>query len=143
VVLECNVDDMSPEHYELAIERIFAAGALDVWLTPIAMKKHRPAVTVSALAAPADEAAVAGAMLRETTTLGVRTRSERRYTLDREIDILDTPYGPVRIKRATGPGVARVKAEYDDLLRIARERDLPIAEVTRVVDACVAERTPA
>jgi uncharacterized protein (TIGR00299 family) protein len=143
VVLECNVDDMSPEHYELAIERIFAAGALDVWLTPIAMKKNRPAITVSALAAPVDEAAVACAMLRETTTLGVRTRSERRYTLAREVHTLDTPYGPVRIKRAAGPGVTRVKAEYDDLLRIARERDLPIAEVTRVVDACVTERTPA
>ena len=142
VVLECNVDDMSPEHYELAVERMFAAGAVDVWLTPIVMKKQRPAVTLSAIAAAADESSVAAAMLRETTTLGVRTRSERRHTLEREIASVDTPFGPVRVKRAVGPGVRRVKAEYDDLLRIARERDLTIAEVARAVDASITERTP-
>ena len=63
VVLEANIDDMSPQHYELALERLFAAGALDVWLTPIAMKKGRPAITLSAMAAPRDEDAVAHAML--------------------------------------------------------------------------------
>jgi hypothetical protein len=136
VVLESNIDDMSPQHYELALERLFAAGARDVWLTPIMMKKGRPAITLSALALPADERAVADAMLAQTTTLGVRVRSERRHLLDRIETTIDTPYGPVRAKRAGSNGHARARPEYDDLVRIARERGLALAEVARIVEAC-------
>jgi uncharacterized protein (TIGR00299 family) protein len=132
-VLEANIDDMSPQHFELALERVFAAGALDVWLTPITMKKGRPALVLAALAPPACEADVAHAMLRETTTIGVRVRRERRYVLDRAIEAVPTPFGAVRFKRVSGAGIARRAPEYDDLVRIARERDLPLAEVTRVV----------
>jgi uncharacterized protein (TIGR00299 family) protein len=138
VVLETNIDDMSPQHYELAIERLFAAGARDVWLTPIVMKKGRPAIALAALALPADEDAVANAMLAQTTTLGVRVRRERRHLLERTESTIDTPYGPVRVKRAGTNGVARMQPEYDDLLRIARERGLALAEVTRVVAAAAA-----
>jgi pyridinium-3,5-bisthiocarboxylic acid mononucleotide nickel chelatase len=142
VVIEANIDDMSPQHYELALERLFAAGARDVWLTPIHMKKGRPAITVSALAAPADERAVANTMLAETTTIGVRVRSERRYVLPRTIELVDTPYGPVRVKRAELGGRTRVQPEYDDLVRIARERTLALSEVTRVVQTCAEETVP-
>ena len=137
VVLEANIDDMLPQHYELALERLFAVGARDVWLTPIVMKKGRPAITVSAIAAPADEAAVARAMLNETTTIGVRVRTERRHVLPRASASVDTPYGPVRVKRTGVNGHARARAEYDDLLRIARERNLPLPEVARTVDAAI------
>jgi pyridinium-3,5-bisthiocarboxylic acid mononucleotide nickel chelatase len=137
VVIEANIDDMLPQHYELATERLFAAGARDVWLTPIVMKKGRPAITLSALAAPADEDAVARAMLTETTTIGVRVRTERRHVLPRATVSVETPYGPVRVKRAGTNGEARARAEYDDLLRIARERNLPLPEVTRTVDAVI------
>jgi uncharacterized protein (TIGR00299 family) protein len=133
VVLETNIDDMSPQHYELAVERLFAAGARDVWLTPIVMKKSRPAITLSALAHPADERAVADAMLAQTTTLGVRVRTERRHLLDRVETTVETPFGPVRVKRAGVNGYARMCPEYDDMLRIARERGLSLAEVARVV----------
>jgi uncharacterized protein (TIGR00299 family) protein len=133
VVLETNIDDMSPQHYELAVERLFAAGARDVWLTPIVMKKGRPAITISALALPADERGVADAMLAQTTTLGVRVRTERRHLLERVEAMIETPYGPVRVKRAGTNGNARVHPEYDDLVRIARERGLALAEVARVV----------
>jgi uncharacterized protein (TIGR00299 family) protein len=139
-VLEANIDDMSPQHYELAVERLFAAGARDVWLTPVTMKKGRPAIVLSALGAPGDEDALARAMLRETTTIGVRVRRERRYVATREIVLVDTPFGPVRVKRATIEGHERARPEYDDLLRIARERELPLAEVARVVDATLSER---
>lgn len=142
VVIEANIDDMSPQHYELALERLFAAGARDVWLTPIQMKKGRPAVTLSALAAPADERAVARTMLAETTTIGVRVRAERRHVLARTIGLVDTPYGPVRVKRAELGGRARVQPEYDDLVRIARERELPLTEVARVVQTCAEETVP-
>jgi pyridinium-3,5-bisthiocarboxylic acid mononucleotide nickel chelatase len=137
VVVEANIDDMLPQHYELAIERLFAAGARDVWLTPIVMKKGRPAITLSALAAPEDEERVARAMLTETTTIGVRVRAERRHVLPREIASVQTPFGPVRVKRAGTNGDARVSAEYDDLVRIARERGLPLPEVAHTVDALI------
>ena len=137
VVIETNIDDMSPQHYELALERLFAAGARDVWLTPIVMKKGRPAITLSAIAAPADEDAVVRAMLTQTTTIGVRVRTERRHVLARAASTVSTPYGVVRVKRSGVNGSARARAEYDDLLRIARERDLPLPEVARVVDASI------
>jgi uncharacterized protein (TIGR00299 family) protein len=137
VVLEANIDDMSPQHYELAMERLFAAGALDVWLTPITMKKGRPAITLSAMAAPHDEPAVARAMLTETTTIGVRVHTERRHALPRSFATVETPYGSVRVKRAGTNGDTRTRAEYDDVLRIARERNLPLPDVARVVDASI------
>ena len=142
VVLEANIDDMSPQHYELATERLFAAGALDVWLTPITMKKGRPAITLSALAAPPDEQAVARAILTETTTIGVRVRTERRHILPRTLATVETPFGPVRVKRAGVNGETRTRAEYDDLLRIARERNLPLPEVARVVDTSIQGEAP-
>ena len=139
VVIEANIDDMPPQHYELAMERLFEAGARDVWMTPIVMKKSRPAITLSALASPADETAVARAMLRETTTLGVRVRTERRHLLPREAAVVTTPFGPVRVKAAGSNGTLRTSAEYDDLARIARERGLSLREVARVVDASIAQ----
>jgi len=143
VVIETNIDDMSPQHYELALERLFAAGARDVWLTPIVMKKGRPAITLSAIASPVDEDAVVRAMLTQTTTIGVRVRAERRHLLARAASTVSTPYGVVRVKRSGLNGSARARAEYDDLLRIARERDLPLPEVARVVDASIdAEGAP-
>jgi uncharacterized protein (DUF111 family) len=142
VVIEANIDDMSPQHYELALERIFAAGALDAWLTPITMKKGRPAITLSAIAAPHDEAVVAEAMLRETTTIGVRVRTERRHTLAREMLTLETPFGAVRVKRVAATGIDRWQPEYDDLLRIARERGLPLNDIVRAVSQSIQEKAP-
>jgi len=129
VVCEATIDDMSPQHYELAIERVLAAGAFDVWLAPVTMKKMRPAVLFGAVVAPANEAAVARAMLAQTSTLGVRVRRERRYTLERAIVAIETPLGTVRVKTATVDGTARRTLEYDDVVRIARERDRPVAEI--------------
>jgi uncharacterized protein (TIGR00299 family) protein len=139
-VIEANIDDMSPQQYELALERVFAAGAVDAWLTPIVMKKGRPAITLSAIAPPPAEDAVARAILRETTTIGVRVRTERRVVLPRVSAVVDTPYGPVRVKRVDVDGRTRARAEYDDLVRIAREHELPLDEVARVVDAMADEK---
>ena len=129
VVLEANVDDMSPQRFELALERALAAGAYDVWLAPVTMKKSRPAILFGAIAPLECEAAVARAMLSETTTLGVRVRRERRYTLARETASHETPFGPVRVKTATFDGQARRTLEYDDVARIARERQRSFAEI--------------
>jgi len=133
-VLEANIDDMSSQRFELALERTLAAGAFDVWLAPITMKKSRPAVLFGAVAPPDAEARVAHAMLTETTTLGVRTRRERRYVLTREIKTLETPLGRVRIKEASIDGERRRTLEYDDVARIARERKLSFAAVAQTLD---------
>lgn len=138
-VLEANVDDMSPQYFELALERVFAAGALDAWLTPIAMKKARPGIAFSVICRPGDEAACARVMLSETTTLGVRVRRERRYTLARTIEERATTFGRVRVKLARIDGTTRRTLEYEDVLRIARERSRPIAETAAQLEAEIAQ----
>jgi len=134
-VIEANIDDMSPQRFELALERALAAGAFDVWLAPVTMKKSRPAIVFGAIAPLEREAAVAHAMLAETTTLGVRVRHERRYTLERTTHTAATPFGEVRVKTATFDGQPRRTLEYDDLVRIARERQRPLAEIVAAVEA--------
>lgn len=130
VLLETNIDDMNPELYGAASQRLFAAGARDVWLTAIQMKKGRPGVTLSVLADASLEAALADVILRETTTLGVRVQVVRRWEAEREESSVETPYGPVRVKlkRLDGRVVAAVP-EYDDCLRLAETLDLPVRQV--------------
>jgi uncharacterized protein (DUF111 family) len=139
-VLEANVDDMSPQFFELAIERLFAAGALDVWLSPVTMKKGRPAIVISAIVPLELEAACAQILLRETTTIGVRVRTERRYTMEREIRSIDSLFGSIRVKDVRSNGTRRTMPEYDDVLRIAREHNLPIQTVYRAVEAALEDR---
>ncbi len=139
-VLEANVDDMSPQFFELAIERLFAAGALDVWLSPVTMKKGRPAIVISAIVPLELEAACAHILLRETTTIGVRVRTERRYTMEREIRSIESLFGSIRVKDVRANGTRRTMPEYDDVLRIAREHNLPIQTVYRAVEAALEER---
>lgn len=134
VVLETNLDDMSPQHFDLARERLLEAGALDVWTSAIGMKKSRPGVLLSAMAPLARSDACARAMLRETTTLGVRISTMRRVTVPREIVTITTPFGDVRVKRSHVDGKVRESLEYDDLLRIARERGEPLREIEAAVD---------
>jgi uncharacterized protein (TIGR00299 family) protein len=138
-VIEANIDDMSPQRFELALERALAAGAFDVWLAPVTMKKSRPAILFGAIAPLEREAAVAHAMLAETTTLGVRVRHERRYTLERSTHTVATPLGDVRVKTATFDGQPRRTLEYDDLVRIARERQRPLAEIVAAVEAFLSD----
>ena len=133
-VLEANVDDLSPEFYELAIERVFAAGALDVWLAPITMKKARPAVLFSAIV-PAERAdACAEAIMLQTSTIGLRSYAVERYIAERSIAERETPYGSVRVKTARFAGRTRATLEYDDLLRIAREQNRPLADLARELE---------
>jgi len=129
VVLEANIDDMPPSHFELAIERLFAAGALDVWLASVYMKKSRPGFVLSAIAPPEREADCAAVMLAQTTTLGVRVRPQRRYVAERRVDEVATPAGTIRVKTAVVAGRPRRTLEYDDVARVARAQGRPFAEV--------------
>jgi uncharacterized protein (TIGR00299 family) protein len=130
IVIETNIDDMNPEWYEQAMSRLFDAGALDVFLTPVQMKRNRPAVQVSVIAAPERLSHLLEVVFAETTTIGVRTHSVRRWKLRREAIIVETPYGPVAAKVARQQGkVVNVSPEHRDCQRIAAERDLPLKEV--------------
>jgi uncharacterized protein (TIGR00299 family) protein len=131
-VLETNIDDMNPELYGHVMARLFDAGALDVYLTPIYMKKNRPATMLSVMVRDEDEAALAEVMLRETSTLGVRVRSFYRYEAGREVRQVETAYGPlqVKLKRLDGR-VVGVAPEYESCRRVAGERAVPLAEVYR------------
>jgi pyridinium-3,5-bisthiocarboxylic acid mononucleotide nickel chelatase len=131
-VLEANVDDATGELIGAAIEALFSAGALDAWSSPITMKKGRPAFTVGALA-PAEHAdAVAHAMLRETTSLGVRRYGVDRLERPREIVEVATRFGKLPVKIARGPyGPAQVKPEFDACLAAAKAHGVPVREVIR------------
>ena len=120
-LLETNLDDLNPELVPDAVERCFAAGAVDVWTAPVQMKKGRPGVVLAALAGPVDEAAVARAMLEETSTLGVRVSRWRRYELEREERVVELEGGSVRVKIGRLDGrVVNVAPEHDDCAALAR-----------------------
>ncbi len=129
-VLETNIDDLNPELYEHVMARLFKAGALDVFLTPIQMKKNRPATLLRVICRPGDATAMSHILLEETSTLGVRRLLMERDTLPRAVHEVQTPYGPVRVKTARLPG-GRVKAapEYEDCRRLAEAHGVPLREV--------------
>ncbi|MGQ9733219.1 MAG: nickel pincer cofactor biosynthesis protein LarC [Candidatus Zipacnadales bacterium] len=130
VLLEANIDDMPAEHFTLAVERCLQGGALDVWLTPIQMKKNRPAVTLSALAEPSDALHVAGLIFANTTTLGIRWANLSRLCLPRRHETVQTPYGPIRLKIASRPdGAQTVAPEYEDCLEAAQKHDIAVRDI--------------
>jgi len=131
-VLRTQIDDMVPELYGHVMARLFAAGALDVYWTPIQMKKDRPATAVTVVARPEDAERLAGLVLEETTTLGVRVAFEERIELPRRSAAVRTPYGRVAVKIATLPGgVERVVPEFESARVCAEAARIPLAEVYR------------
>jgi uncharacterized protein (TIGR00299 family) protein len=128
--IDANLDDMSPELCAPAAEAIFAAGALDVWWTPITMKKGRPALTLSALAEEATREAVIAAILRETTTIGVRYAQLQRTVLARKTVEVATRFGPIPVKIALDGEVVRNAApEYEACAAAAKQFDVPVKTV--------------
>ena len=128
-LLETNIDDMNPQLWEAVFEALFAAGALDVWTTPIAMKKGRPAQLLSVLAPSTD--AVLSAILQHTTTIGVRVQSVKRAALPRSMETVQTRFGPVRVKVAAWPAadLRRAHPEWEDVKARAQEQDVSAREV--------------
>ena len=126
MVLESNIDDMNPEFYDYLMERLFQKGALDVSLSPLQMKKNRPGTLLRVIAEEKDADALSELILRESTTLGVRSFPVNRKKLPREVREVETRYGKVRVKIS---GEVRFQPEYDDCRRIAREKGVPIQDV--------------
>lgn len=130
-LLESNIDDENPEHYQYVMELLFAAGALDVWLAPVQMKKNRPAVVLSILAKPGDVSSLTAIILGQTKTLGVRQSELRRATLQRRILEVTTTFGTVRVKIADlGEGKQKIAPEYDDCAACARKSGASLDDVS-------------
>ena len=129
-VIEANLDDMNPQIYGYFVEQALAAGALDVFSTPVQMKKNRPGQLVTLLCAPSNRDHLIDLVFRETTTIGVRTYEVQRRTLARESVAVETPLGSIRMKISRLNGtVLNAAPEYEDCQRIAALKNVPLKQV--------------
>lgn len=127
--LRCNIDDMAGEQIGFAVEELFTHGALDVYTIPISMKKNRPGILLTVMCKSEQKDEMLSLIFKYTTTLGIREYTPNRYTLTRREITLKTQFGNVRGKKSEGYGTTTVKAEYEDLARIARENNISIKEI--------------
>ena len=129
-VIECEIDDMNPQIFGVLMDRLYAAGALDVFYAPVQMKKNRPGTLVTIIAKPDQRESLVDVMFRESTTIGVRSTEMTRECLDRETVDVVTPMGNVRFKVATRDGkVFNAQPEFEDVARLAEDQGRPIKEV--------------
>jgi len=145
VMVECCIDDMNPELFGYLMEALFAVGALDVYWVPVYMKKNRPGTMVQALCRIVDRDAVVGAILRESSSIGVRFHHVYRRALKREAGVVQTELGEVAVKYVTGEdGQVRTVPEFEACKRIAEDRRVPLRTVYEMVAnaACSRPTTP-
>jgi uncharacterized protein (TIGR00299 family) protein len=141
IVIETSIDDYNPELYEYVMDRLFEAGARDVYLAPVHMKKNRPGIVLSVLCCPPDRERLSAVMLSETSAIGVRYYPVRRLVLPRERREVSTPYGTIGVKVAVSPdGHENLAPEYEDCKRVARERQVPIKFVYQAAVAAALGR---
>lgn len=136
ILIECNIDDMNPEHYSHVMDRLFSNGVYDVYVTPILMKKSRPAAILSVLCDEMDQQEVFEILFKETTTLGIRIQPVSRLMLDRTSEKAETSLGTVTIKKAFYKGkLIKWKPEYEDCKKLAHDHQLSIQEVSKIIEA--------
>lgn len=134
IVLECNIDDMNPEHYEYLLDELFINGASDVWLTPIIMKKSRPANMVSVLCCTNKVVGLKAILFENSTTLGIREMHINKNVLRRELQNVTTPYGNVRIKASFFNGKCiNQKPEFEDCKVLAALNKVSVSEIVKAV----------
>ena len=131
--LSCNLDDMTGEAIGFACQRLLKAGAKDVFTVPVQMKKGRPGVLLICVCAETEADAFAALLLQYTTTFGVRKASLSRYTLERQMDTLQTPWGEVRVKKGKGYGVEKSKLEYEDVAKAAQKYGKSVSELEQQI----------
>lgn len=129
IMLSCNIDDMTGEQVGYAFEKLFETGALDVYTTPICMKKNRTGILLSVLCSEKGKNDVIKQIFKYTTTIGIRETAVNRHILDRREEIAHTKYGDVRVKKSSGFGVSKRKIEYDDLKEIADKNNISISDI--------------
>jgi uncharacterized protein (TIGR00299 family) protein len=133
-VIEANIDDMNPQIYEYVMERLFKAGARDVFLTQVIMKKGRPGIKITVLSDEEQKEMLMGIILKETSTAGLRFYEMKRSVLQREIKKINTEFGKVRVKFSKlGDGTRKATPEYEDCKRIAETLDIPLIEIMKKI----------
>jgi uncharacterized protein (TIGR00299 family) protein len=133
-VLETNIDDMNPQIYENVMKLLFSEGAMDVWLSGITMKKGRPATTLSCLCSPRDVVRMSEIILRNTSTLGIRTYPVRKMKLYHEIKEVETSLGRIRIKEGwLGEELVKTSLEYEDVKKVSEELKIPFIRVSEIL----------
>jgi pyridinium-3,5-bisthiocarboxylic acid mononucleotide nickel chelatase len=141
-VIECEIDDMNPQIFGVVMDSLYAAGALEVFYTPVQMKKNRPGTLLTVVAAPARSHEMADVIFRETTTIGLRRYDVDRECLQREIVTVETPIGPIRFKVARRGGhVVNAAPEFEDCAALAREKQLSVKDVQAIAIAAYGART--
>jgi uncharacterized protein (TIGR00299 family) protein len=133
-LLETNIDDVTGEILGYTMEKLRKAGALDLWYTPIQMKKNRPAYMMTVLCKESDAEGLSDIIFRETSTIGIRIRETDRIALKREIITITTELGEIRAKLVTVQGLERIQPEYEDCIRLAEEKNLSLNKVYEVVN---------
>jgi uncharacterized protein (TIGR00299 family) protein len=142
VVIECEIDDMNPQIFGVLMDRLLAAGALDVFYTPVQMKKNRPGTLLTVIAPPARREQLSSIVFTESTTIGLRYREMLRECLERESVSVDTPLGAVRFKLARRGGeILNAAPEFDDCARIAAARGVPVKDVQAAATKAYLDRT--
>jgi uncharacterized protein (TIGR00299 family) protein len=132
-VVECEIDDMNPQIFGVAMERLYAAGALEVFYVPVQMKKNRPGTLLTVIVPPEKLATITDVIFRETTTIGLRHYEAERECLAREIVSVETPLGPVRFKVSRRDGrIVTATPEFDDCARLAAANQLAVKDVQRI-----------
>jgi len=138
VVIETNIDNMNPEIYEYLMEVLFKRGALDVALIPVQMKKNRPGILLKVIARENDKIELIETIFNETTTLGVRVNTVDRYTLSRKTNVVETPWGKVRIKIIEEPdGRIVTSPEFEDCKKIARAKNIPLKQILLTISKII------
>jgi len=141
LIIECNIDDMNPEFYDYIINSLFDAGAKDVYITPIIMKKSRPAAKLSILCNKGSEMLIENILFTETSSIGLRKYSVEKIMLERKIESVNTKYGEVKIKSAFYKDkIIKSKPEYEDCIKIAKKENIPIKEVYNLVEKLLSEK---
>ena len=140
-VLECEIDDMNPQIFGVLMEKLYAAGALEVFYAAVQMKKNRPGTLMTIVANPEQRDAMTGIVFRESTTIGIRHQELSRECLDREMVTVATGIGPVRFKVARRDGlVLNAQPEFEDLAKLSAERDIPIKDAQAIAHKAWLER---
>ncbi len=136
-VIETNIDDMNPQVYEHVMEKLFDAGALDVYLTQVMMKKGRPGIKLTVLCVHERKAELCALLFRETSTIGIRFHEVQRAVLDRKTGTVTTKFGKINVKVSQlAKEIVRITPEYDDCKRIARKKKVPLLEVMKAASLC-------
>jgi uncharacterized protein (TIGR00299 family) protein len=133
-VIEANIDDMNPQVYEYVMEKLFDAGALDVFLTQVIMKKGRPGVKITVLGNEGQREDLIRIILKETSTTGIRFTEMKRSILQREMKIIDTEFGKIRVKISRlSNGTLKMTPEYEDCKRIAKQLNIPLVDIIKKI----------